>query len=126
MDWCRTAAAAAALLLALLFATPYPYRLHNLLLRGGGGAGTAHWLQAGQLAASQQRWPDALDAFTHAAELDPASASIHFRHGFALTQMGRGVEAIVAYRRSLGVAPQSSETHFNLGLVLAELQVSAS
>lgn len=56
-----------------------------------------------------------------AAQIDTATAAVHYNRGNTLKQAGRLNEAEVNYRRALQVNPHLAEAHNNLGLTLQTL-----
>lgn len=76
-------------------------------------AGNAH-LDAGRL-------DDALDAFSRAAEDDPARAEAHNNKGVVLRRLGRPDDAADAFRIAIELAPNHAAAHCNLGNALIDL-----
>ncbi|HYL06848.1 MAG TPA: tetratricopeptide repeat protein, partial [Thermoanaerobaculia bacterium] len=67
------------------------------------------WLQHGRYRLEQQRCDAALDDFTRALTLDPASAVAHASAGLALLCRGDEPAARAAFRRSLALDPNQPE-----------------
>jgi tetratricopeptide (TPR) repeat protein len=67
------------------------------------------WLLHGRYRLEQQRCDDALDDFTRAIRLDPASALAHASAGLALLCRGDQPAALAAFRRSLALDPNQPE-----------------
>ena len=66
----------------------------------------------------QQRHADALARLEQAVRHDRVNGQYHFVSAMCLTALGRGDEAITAYRRALQFRPQFFEALANLGNVL--------
>jgi predicted O-linked N-acetylglucosamine transferase (SPINDLY family) len=66
----------------------------------------------------QQRRAEALDAFRHAADLDPGSAEAHNNVGNVLMELGRYDAAIPHFRKVTERSPGLAEPHHNLGNAL--------
>jgi tetratricopeptide (TPR) repeat protein len=57
----------------------------------------------------RQRWPDAVQLYARAADLQPDDPKGHFYLGVALRNAGRTSEAIAALQRSLALQPDLDE-----------------
>jgi Flp pilus assembly protein TadD len=66
-------------------------------------------------------WADPVRLWLDAAEKAPAIWVPHVMLGAALQEQGATKEAVVAYRRALGLRPVEKITYMRLGLALAEL-----
>jgi tetratricopeptide (TPR) repeat protein len=73
-------------------------------------------LSWGDLALKAGRWPEAIEAFRRAHDIDPASEDALINWGVALMQNGRTDEAIAVYRGALARDPDRAAFHLNLGL----------
>jgi len=67
------------------------------------------WLLQGRYRLEQQQCDAALDDFTRAVRLDPASAVAHASTGLALLCRGDEPAALAAFRRSLALDPNQPE-----------------
>jgi protein O-GlcNAc transferase len=70
----------------------------------------------------QQRREEALEAFRHAADLDPGSAEAHNNVGNVLMELGRYDAAIPHFRQVTERSPGLAEPHHNLGNALYVLK----
>src|SRR5579863_9967701 len=60
----------------------------------------------------------AVEAFRHAAELQPTESRPRFLSGFSLEHAGKFPEAVEQYRAALALSPKDYEAHFALGRAL--------
>lgn len=72
------------------------------------------------LKAVGRNWPAARQAFDEATALNPQSAAAMFQLAWVEERTGHRPEALVHYRRSLGLNPRSEVTWFRLGACLAK------
>jgi spermidine synthase len=71
-------------------------------------------LGLGYLAMKEERWQDAVDAYTSALKLVPDSAEAIVNKGMCLTQLGRREEAIECFQRALRFHPNHPVAKHNL------------
>ena len=76
----------------------------------------SHRNLADALSAAKQ-YDLAIEEFRRAARFDPTGAA-HYDLGSLFLELDRTEEAIAEFRASLKVAPQSAQTHNNLGTAL--------
>ena len=69
--------------------------------------------------ASARQYDEAIDQFRRAARLDPTGAA-HYDLGSLFLELDRTEEAIAEFRASLKLAPDSAQTHNNLGIALGD------
>ncbi|MDE1148553.1 MAG: tetratricopeptide repeat-containing glycosyltransferase family protein [Azospirillaceae bacterium] len=79
-------------------------------------AGFLHIL--GLVAQGRGQTAIAVELMTEAARRAPDDAALHSNLGVALSALGKGAEAEVAYRRSIALSPAHVEAHNNLGNLL--------
>ena len=66
-----------------------------------------------------RNWPAARQAFAEASALNPQSADAVFQRGYVESRTGRCPEALVHFRRSLGLNPRRAMAWYRLGICLA-------
>jgi predicted AlkP superfamily phosphohydrolase/phosphomutase/tetratricopeptide (TPR) repeat protein len=86
-------------------------------------AGESSSLQTlvGEVYLARNEWSDARRAFETALELDPDNAEAHDGLGVALRHLDRRQDAVLTHMKSIALLHHRARTHFNLGIVLAEL-----
>jgi tetratricopeptide (TPR) repeat protein len=67
------------------------------------------------------RWPEAVEAYQRAIELDSRSALAHGHLAHAYTQMGRYQEAIASLQHAISLQPANAVFSYNLGNVYLKL-----
>ncbi len=70
----------------------------------------------GQCFMDQEQWPQAEEAFRKSLDIRSKAYTFVFL-GFTLTELGRDVEAILAYKSALEIEPEFDEAHYNLGCI---------
>jgi tetratricopeptide (TPR) repeat protein len=80
----------------------------------------------GNVLLQQKRLPEAIAAYRKAIELDPKSALPYNGLGSALSDQKKLPEAADAYKQSLAINSEDPQVWFNLGLVLAQNDLSAA
>jgi len=85
-------------------------------------AGVREAMSAGAKALAQQRYPDAIDAFTRALELDPAYAEAWNRRATTYYLMDRCEKALADIDRVLELEPRHFGALSGRGLCLREQQ----
>ena len=76
-----------------------------------------HYMQGCALQATG-KYPDAMEAFGRALELEPGLARAHNNLGCVLELSGRLDDAAAAYRRAATLDPGLAQAHYNLGKAL--------
>jgi Flp pilus assembly protein TadD len=71
----------------------------------------AEGVQLGQA----KSFPQAIDRFRAALEIQPSAPEVHFNLGVAYRGVGREAEAIEAFQAALELEPNHPEALFNLG-----------
>jgi tetratricopeptide (TPR) repeat protein len=66
-------------------------------------------------------WRDSIGLFTHALAVTGSNAFSENNLGVALSNAGRGAEAIPHYRAALRLKPDDLKAHYNLGVELAAI-----
>ena len=69
--------------------------------------------------ADEQRFPEAIEQYQAALQIEPGAANVETDYGSALAKSGRIPEAIAHYRAALEVLPDSPITHNDLANALA-------
>ena len=77
-----------------------------------------YYIVLGRVYSAQKRPADALEAYRHAALLEPANAKVHFRYGEFLFRRGDLQEAEKEISKAIFLNPRPSEFHAKLGAVL--------
>src|SRR5215831_483831 len=75
-------------------------------------------IDEGNRSAHANRWPEAIQAYQRAVELDPSSATAYGNLGHVYGQMGRFQEAVVALQRAISLSPENAVFKYNLGNTL--------
>jgi tetratricopeptide (TPR) repeat protein len=75
--------------------------------------GAASWRRCGVYVSDETLWRNNVAA-------NPAAWLAHSNLGVALSQQGRGPEAIAEFEEALRVKPDYAEAHVNLGVILAQ------
>ena len=84
-------------------------------------------LEAMSLAAfGERRWKDAAAGYGRLTVLDPSCAIFHTNAGRALRELKLPEQALSYFRRAVELDAGNSNAHFNLGLVLLDLNQSES
>lgn len=76
----------------------------------------------GRLKFSQKKYDEAIDAFNHAAKLDPQDAQIQNFLGLALSEKGMRGPAEAALRRAIQIDPGCADAHNNLAVAYISQQ----
>ena len=76
------------------------------------------WIRLGNIFETQDRKKEAVDAYRHAAEIDPQNAQCWSDLGDACFRINSYEEAIAAYRTAVSLDPQSGWPLCNLALTL--------
>ena len=71
----------------------------------------------GRIYVRRKDWPQAIDCFARAAELEPDNAGILCSLGVALAAGGRGGEAVPVIQRAVQLAPHDAATHLDAASV---------
>ncbi|MCO5063727.1 MAG: tetratricopeptide repeat protein [Rhizobiaceae bacterium] len=71
------------------------------------------YLNLGIALRSQDKFDEALDAFSRAAELDERLASAHFHRGLLLVRNGDVDGAIASFDRAVAIRPNYAAAHYN-------------
>ncbi|HJT76014.1 MAG TPA: tetratricopeptide repeat protein, partial [Gemmataceae bacterium] len=79
------------------------------------------WHLLGDVLLSQNRSPDAADAYRQALRLQPGAPDLHYGLGLALARQGRPAEAVPHFRQALHRRPEHAPARRHLGIALAEL-----
>jgi protein O-mannosyl-transferase len=74
--------------------------------------------------AEEGRFPEAIEQYQAALQIEPNAANVQTDYGNALAKSGRIPEAIARYRTALGVLPDSPITHNDLANALAATPAS--
>ena len=73
----------------------------------------------GATIANRGRFPEAIEYFQKALEINPDSAETHNDWGKVLLEQGRTAEAIEHFQKAVEIDPDCAEAHNNLGILLA-------
>ena len=73
----------------------------------------------GILKVRQEKYDEALDALSRAAQLDPENADTFQYLGVALTKKGLREPAEAAFRRAIKLAPGHADAHHHLAVIYA-------
>ncbi len=79
-------------------------------------------ITAGDLLLADNQWEAAIALYQTAINLQPDSASAHFKLGEALLEQQQGEAAITAYRQAIQLNPETFIFHVGLGKALAQQQ----
>lgn len=77
--------------------------------------------QIGSVYLRRAKWEDAERSFVRALEIDPEHAAALDGLGVAQRQLGKVQEAVLSHMKSIALLNYQAQTHFHLGLALAEL-----
>ncbi|HTT83289.1 MAG TPA: tetratricopeptide repeat protein, partial [Rhizomicrobium sp.] len=69
----------------------------------------------------QGRFPEAMDLYDRAIQLDAAVAPVHCNRGMALQSLGLADAALQSFDKAIALDPRFAEAHYNRGLVLRQL-----
>jgi len=78
-------------------------------------------LLAGRLLVDEDRWQEAIPAYSRVVELDPGNPAGYLGLGTVLGSSGRYADALEVFTRGVGLNPASVELRYNRGLSLALL-----
>ena len=67
-----------------------------------------------------RNFPEAIQAYRRAAQLDPSFYDAHYNLGLAASQNGNLSLALAAYETALAIQPESLEARYNFALVLKQ------
>ena len=67
-----------------------------------------------------RRFPEAIQDYRRAAQLDPSYYDAHYNLGLAASQNGSLALALAAYETALAIEPDSLDARYNFGLVLKQ------
>ena len=71
-----------------------------------------------RLAEQQERWPEALQRYREAADLDPAWFEAQYNAGVIAQRLRNNSSALASYEQALAVEPDSVEARYNFALTL--------
>jgi tetratricopeptide (TPR) repeat protein len=69
----------------------------------------------GEISRQEAKWPDAIEHFSRATQLDASLFDAFLGHGRALLSAGRAAEAIPPLERAVQLQPQNPMAHLQLG-----------
>ena len=72
----------------------------------------------GEMARQQEQWPEAIEHFGKAAQLDPNFADALIGYGRSLTAGGKPEEAIAPLERAAKLQPNNPAVHYHLAIAL--------
>src|SRR5438309_6613454 len=72
----------------------------------------------GMKALDERKYQEAADLFAKAVEADPTDYAANFHLALSYSLLGRAVDAIPLYRKTLSLKPQLYEAELNLGILL--------
>jgi tetratricopeptide (TPR) repeat protein len=75
-------------------------------------------LNRGNELLTQDKLPEAVEAFTEAMKMNPEDEDVHYNLGLAFARLGKFDESIKQYQEALRILPDYVEAHNNLGNVL--------
>ena len=100
-------------------AARYAYRSPPKPAPGNRPEAERAFAQGGQ-AQEARHFPEAVQAYRQAAQLDQSLFEAHYNLGLTLTQMGNLPAALAAYENALAVEPRSLDARYNFALVLKQ------
>ncbi len=74
------------------------------------------WPWRARFEASRQRWPEAVDSFSHALQFEPKDARLRRERAWALMQLGRWDEALQDLGQAIELAPADANLWAQRGL----------
>ena len=77
------------------------------------------YLNLGRALSTEGRYPEAIQQYEQALQLDPDHTEARISLGAALAMQGQVTQAIQNYERALTLKPDSPAAHYNLGTALA-------
>lgn len=79
------------------------------------------WFNLGVVYKDQKKWPEAADAFSHAAKQQDDNAEYHYELAQALQESGKLDEAKPEYEKTLALNPRLYKAHARFGDLLRSL-----
>jgi cytochrome c-type biogenesis protein CcmH/NrfG len=77
------------------------------------------WIQLGNMLMDSARFPEAIDAYQKALELDPGNVDVRVDMGTCYRNAGQPQKAVEAYKKALAINPNHLNAYRNLGVVSA-------
>jgi tetratricopeptide (TPR) repeat protein len=88
--------------------------------QSGDRAGAERAFAQGLQAQQAQRFPEAIQAYRRAIQLDPSYFDAYYNLGLAGTALGNLQTALTAYEHALAIRPESLDARYNFALVLKQ------